>query len=520
MGRERLKILDDLVRAGALLAEEQQFKSLISVFVNQGMDISRSDLGALFLKKELASGLGNYALVCQRGRYEIPGRFTGSQAFEFMEEAGEAVVITEKVDSPFGDIFLSPEMKSAAAFPVKTPSEFLGVFVLNSKVRGYYNRERFNFLDSFTKLAGGMLHNAKLFQEMKEYLKKIEEMERYQENIFTSMTNLLLTVDKNGKIRYFNTTARKAMELHDDDIGKELRVLFKDKLGKKTLKLIEENKKQEVLGIEGIFKSVKDIDFSLNISPLKSKNGRNEGQTLLFTDQTRERALQQEMSKVVEERRLIKDMFSRYLSADLVQHLVDQPDLVRPFGAKKEATIFFADIRGYTSFSEGKDPEYIIEILNEYFQEAVEVVIRHQGFIDKFIGDCIMAAWGVPLQTVEEDAVNAVACAIEIQKLVDSTKRTFFKGKASKLKIGIGMHTGPLVAGNLGSVRRMDYTVIGDTVNIAARLEGVAKAGEVIITSETKKYLGDHFVLEKRDPVRVKGKARPLDIYAVLDQAS
>jgi class 3 adenylate cyclase len=145
----------------------------------------------------------------------------------------------------------------------------------------------------------------------------------------------------------------------------------------------------------------------------------------------------------------------------------------------------------------------------------VEIVIKHKGYIDKFIGDALMAAWGVPMQSGAEDAVAAVTAAVEIQQLIASKNRAFFKGDASNLRVGIGMHTGELVAGNLGSSRRMDYTVIGDTVNVAARLEGVAGPGEVIITEDTRKHIGDLFVLEEREPVKVKGKSKPLHIFNV-----
>jgi adenylate cyclase len=166
---------------------------------------------------------------------------------------------------------------------------------------------------------------------------------------------------------------------------------------------------------------------------------------------------------------VVKDMFSRYLSKEVVANLVKEPEKARLGGDKKNCTLFFADIRGYTSFSEGKTPEYIVEVLNGYFSQAVEVVIKHNGFIDKFIGDCIMAVWGVPMFTEEQDAKSAVQCALEIQELVKSKDRTFFTGQAKHLQVGFGMHSGPLVAGNLGSDQRMDYSVIGDTVNIAAR---------------------------------------------------
>jgi class 3 adenylate cyclase len=209
-------------------------------------------------------------------------------------------------------------------------------------------------------------------------------------------------------------------------------------------------------------------------------------------------------------------MFARYLSNELVQDLMQRPEQVKPGGDTKLATIFFADIRGYTSFTEGRDPAYIVKVLNEYFNEAVEIVVKHRGYIDKFIGDCIMAAWGVPIEHADEDANSAVSAAVEIQELVASTNRAFFKGEASRLRIGIGMHTGPLVAGNLGSVRRMDYTVIGDTVNVASRLEGVAGPDEVIITEDTRKLLQEEFNLEKRKAVSVKGKSKPIAIYNVI----
>jgi class 3 adenylate cyclase len=115
----------------------------------------------------------------------------------------------------------------------------------------------------------------------------------------------------------------------------------------------------------------------------------------------------------------------------------------------------------------------------------------------------------------EQDAELAVSCALEMQELVRSRDRTFFRGDASKLRIGIGMHTGPLVAGNLGSSERMDYSVIGDTVNVAARLEGIAGPGEVVITSSTRELLSSEFKLEKRDAVKVKGKHEPIDIFNV-----
>jgi len=389
-----------------------------------------------------------------------------------------------------------------------------------SQMPCFFNRRRFHFLDSYTKLAGGTMQTSLLFTETRESSKKIDSLERYQENVFNSMTNMIITTDAAGQIYYFNEPAAYAMGLTESDLGRSLEKTFRNLLSPKIIGIILESLQNgnEILGIEGIFHGKEnDLDYSLNVTPLKTPRGRREGVTLLFTNQTREKELKQTVNAVSEERRVIKDMFARYLSQEVVANLMESPDNIKLGGDKREATVFFADIRGYTTFSEGRDPKKIIEILNGFFSEAVEIIVQNKGYIDKFIGDCIMAVWGVPMMPEKNDAINAVSCALSIQNMVRSSKRNFFLKDAKGLRIGIGVNTGPLVAGNLGSMQRMEYSVIGDTVNVAARLENIAGPDEIIISQTTREHLGDMFKLEKREPVRVKGKGKPIQIYNVLD---
>jgi adenylate cyclase len=519
--------LDELVRAGALLSGQHSFKGMISVLVEQTMDISRSDLACLYLRCPDEEGREPpLRLMFRRGRYRPPEQIpTSDPAAAFLEESNEAVVLLERRTGPFEGLLLHPDMASAIAAPLSTPAVWLGFLVLNSLQPAFYGRQALRFLDSYAKLAGGILQGSRLLQELQESLRHIRALERYQASIFASMTNLLVTTDREGRIAYFNRSAGRSLGLGDGDLGKPLEQAFAGHLHPRLLKAAREaavgSLREELTGLKGIYRrGGVDMDFSLNLSPLSGPRGGHEGLTLLFSDQSREQELAGRVRQVTEERRVIKDMFARYLSAELVSRLVDAPEMVNLGGDKHEATIFFADIRGYTAFAEGKDPEYIVQVLNEYFSEAVEAVVRHGGYIDKFIGDCIMAAWGVPLQTAEQDAVRAVACALEIQQMVRSGKRRFFRGAASGLKVGIGAHTGPIVAGNLGSRRRMDYTVIGDTVNLASRLEGIAAAEEVIVTQDTVERLGGRFKVEPRAAVTVKGKSRPIPVYRVLKQIS
>jgi len=517
---EQHSVLDELVRASSRLSSETEFKSLVSVLVEQSADYSRSDLACLYIYNNPESSTGPLRLIYRRGLRSVPENIPGgSELMEFLEECKEAVVLLNRNESPFQELFLVEGMNSGIVLPVISGKRRVGALFLNSREENHYGNSRFRYLDSLNRLAGGLLENARLMKELKDYLAQIEKLEKYQESIFSSMTNLLITTDRDGNIRYFNPAAETSLALGPEDIGTDFSKRFGKALEKKMLNNIAKARenRSEYPGLEGIFKraDAEDMDYSLNIAPLEGVRGRDEGLTLLFTDQSRERSLKAQADVAVEQRRRIKDMFSRYLSQDLVKSLTENPELVKPGGDKKTATVFFADITGYTAFSEGKDPQYIIEVLNEFFNEAVEIVINNNGYIDKFIGDCIMAAWGVPMKTEVEDAVLAVTSALNIHELVRSRKRKFFRGDASKLKISVGMSSGPLVAGNVGSSRRMDYTVLGDTVNTAARLESVAVAEEIIITQNTRDLIGDRFKLEERKPVNVKGKEKPLVIFNV-----
>jgi len=509
-------------RASNLLSLAEDFARIQSTLVEQACDISASDLAALYLYTGDGGEPGSaLRLSYRRGPWQAPASLARtSETIAFIEECGETAILNERRECALSGLLLDPAMLSGIAVPIFLPRYRAGLLVLNARSPRHYDNRRLNFLSSYGALAAGMLRSSRLFKELKERAAEIEALERYQESVFSSMTNLLVTSERDGSLRFYNDEAADAFGLGPLSIGQPVTKVLANRLDASVIKAVDKSLREgsTVLGVEGIAKGERgDIDFSLNMSPVRGRRSdRHDGLVLTFTDQTRERELKDQVDVVVEERRAIKDMFSRYLSVDVVQHLMDSPELVKLGGSGKRATVFFADIRGYTSFSEGKTPEYIIGVLNEYFSEAVEVVLGYKGFIDKFIGDCIMAAWGVPMTSEEEDAKNAVSCALDIQELIRNPKRGFFRGEAEHLRVGIGVHTGYLVAGNLGSARRMNYSVIGDTVNIAARLEGVAKAGEVIITESTKELLGPSFRLEAREPVKVKGKAEPIRIYSAL----
>lgn len=199
--------------------------------------------------------------------------------------------------------------------------------------------------------------------------------------------------------------------------------------------------------------------------------------------------------------------------AELLKHEGGGADALA--GKRAKVTIFYSDIRGFTAMSEQLSPEAVYEQLNEYFEAMCDVIFRYGGYVDKFIGDCIMAVFSAPNPT-PEDASKAVHAALEQQEIIEILAQRWREQGKPPLAVGMGINTGYVVMGNLGSQKRMNYTVIGDDVNIAARLYNVAKGGQIIISESTYDEVKDEFELRELDPVTVKGKSAPLRTFEVL----
>jgi adenylate cyclase len=205
-------------------------------------------------------------------------------------------------------------------------------------------------------------------------------------------------------------------------------------------------------------------------------------------------------------------MFNRFVNPHVVQELIAHGGLSRG-GESRQISVLFSDIRGFTTLSEKRSPQEIVALLNRYFTLQVEVVFRHGGSLDKFIGDCIMAFWGAPLDDPEH-AHHAVAAALEMADALQHFKRELGEQDAD-FDVGIGIHSGPAVVGLIGSDQRREYTAIGDTVNLASRIEGLTKGtSRILVSSETMKLCGNAFDFKSFGLYKVKGRDQEVELYA------
>jgi adenylate cyclase len=222
------------------------------------------------------------------------------------------------------------------------------------------------------------------------------------------------------------------------------------------------------------------------------------------------------------EKRKMKRLFGQYVSRDVYDQLVAHPELARLGGQRRDMTVLFSDIRGFTSLTEKGQPEEIVQMLNEYFTRMVEIVFRNHGTVDKFVGDMVMALFGAPLDDPEH-ADHGVTAALEMmEELRILNAKWAAEGRGANVDIGIGINTGPMIAGNIGSDQIMSYTVIGDAVNLASRLESLNKqyATRIIISDQTRQRLTGEFEFRPLGDVIVKGKTQPVAIFEVVGRAA
>lgn len=218
------------------------------------------------------------------------------------------------------------------------------------------------------------------------------------------------------------------------------------------------------------------------------------------------------MAKSLKEKELLKGAFSTYVSSSLMEEILKDPKKLSLHGKRVKATMLFTDIRGFTSMSENLEPEQVVSVINEYLTLQTDKVFKWEGLLDKFVGDCVMAVYGVPFPK-DDDAYRAVRTAMDIREGVEKLNAIRKRRNQITVGIGIGINTGDVVAGNMGSPQKMDYTVIGDNVNLASRLEANAPAGKIWVSESTYNETKDKIEYQELEPIMVKGKKEPVKVF-------
>ncbi len=379
----------------------------------------------------------------------------------------------------------------------------VGVMQILNRKGGAFGSDDERRLRAFSAQAAIAIENAQLFEA-------VSTERNYNEAILHSMNNAVLTLDADGILRKANEAARRILRRTDAElIGHTLEELF---IGGNAW-VANSLEKVRVSGQTDI---TVDTDLlieggqaiSVNMVTVQLNSTRNEsiGYMLMLEDITREKRLRNTMS--------------RYMSKSVVDQLMESGEAVLG-GTGRDVSVLFSDIRGFTSISERLGAKETVALLNEYFTDMVDIVFAHNGVLDKYIGDMIMAVFGSVLQS-KDDASNAVMVGNKMMTGLHQLNRRRAARGGEAIRIGVGISTGHVVAGNIGSIKRMEYTVIGDRVNLAERLESANKfyGTSILLCEATWAQVSHHAAAREIDLIRVRGRSTPVAIYEALGHHS
>lgn len=377
----------------------------------------------------------------------------------------------------------------------------IGVTQVLNKKGGVFVKKDEQRLKAFSAQASIAIENAKLFDD-------VLNIKNYNESILHSLSNGVISLDTRNAVIKCNDASLRILNRQRAEIEGHTAEELLSGRNKWVLdsirKVVETHEPDLTMDTEFQLSSSKEISLNMTVVPLLNVKDELIGSMLVFEDITREKR--------------IKGTMARYMTREVAEKLLEGGESALG-GQRQLASVLFSDIRNFTNFSETiGSPEEVVSMLNEYFSIMVDIIFNYSGILDKYIGDAIMAVFGAPFST-SRDADNAVRTAIDMMRALKNFNLKRAMEGRNPIHIGIGINTSELVSGNVGSIKRMDYTVIGDGVNLASRLEGLNKqyGTGILISHFSREKLADSYLSREVGMIRVKGKDRPVGVHEILD---
>ena len=496
--KEELEFLDIV----ADVTSEIDLSALLQKVMGEATRLLKADRSTLFLNDEKTNEL-----------WSEVGEGLSATQIRLPNHAGIAGAVftsgvSVNIPYAYADLRFNPGFdkqtgyftRSILCVPVVTKNgKTIGVTQTLNKRGGPFTDEDEQRLKAFTAQVSIGLENAKLFND-------VQNMKNYNESMLESMSNGVITLDEEGKIVTCNAAGLRILQADQADIvEKAADEFFSDANGwiMEMVQKVNENQVSDIVVDAEMDSPGGTLSVNLSVLPLVNTEEEKLGTMIMIEDISSEKRM--------------KSTMSRYMDPGIAEQLLqDGEDILG--GTSTVATVLFSDIRGFTPLTEELGAQGTVSLLNEYFTIMVECIQNEGGMLDKFIGDAIMAAFGMPVPG-DDDEDRAVRAAVSmITDLRAWNVERLAKGQ-KPVDMGVGLNTDTVVSGNIGSPKRMDYTMIGDGVNLAARLESACKqyAARILISENTYTKLRGTYRSREVDFVVVKGKTEPVAVYEILD---
>ena len=396
-------------------------------------------------------------------------------------------------------------LRSILCVPLMVKTDLIGVIYTDNRIRtGIFSEADRDLLIAFANQAAVAIENARLFSSLKRTLEEVTELKNLMDDVFASIVSGVITADVQDQITLCNRAAASILgHASAEIVGRTLEEIvpeFATDIQPHLLSVRE--REQPIVGLElsQILPERGHVDWHLNLSPLKDAGSKTQGVAIVLDDLTERKKLEAQ-----------RKLFERMVSPAVIQQL--DPNSLQLGGKRTDITVMFADVRGFTSFSESQEPEKLVSILNRYLAAMAEAVLSQEGTIDKFMGDAIMAWFNAPVPQPDH-TLRAVKAALALRESVEALYKEL--PKEAHLAFGAGIHYGDAVLGLIGTDRRLEYTAISDSVNTAKRLQENSAKNQIIISREAYTRVKDKIEVKPISPVAAKGKTAPLDVFEVL----
>jgi len=437
------------------------------------------------------------------GEYEVSRRIVGQVVAE-----GEAVLTTNaQADPRFTgfDSVIAYNLRSIVCVPLKVKGSLTGVIYADNRVQeGLFSERERALLLAFADQAAVALDNARLFDSVRRTLGEVTELKNLMEDVFASIASGVVTADVQGIVTLCNQAAeailnRSTGTLLGSSLADWLTPLAPD-LERKIQSVQQEDQRYLSVEVHPRVDARGPLSLVFNLTPLKAAGQATRGVAIVVDDLTETRRLEGQ-----------RRLFERMVSPAVIDAL--DPDSLELGGRRTEITTLFADIRGFTSFSEATDPETLVSVLNSYLAWAARSILEEEGTIDKFLGDAVMAWFNAPIPQPDH-TLRAVRAALAIREGILTLHQDM--PPEFQLSFGVGIHSGEALLGLVGTQERLEYTAIGDCVNTAKRLQENAARGQILISKISGDNVRGLVDLKEVPPILAEGKQQPIPVYEVL----
>lgn len=505
---EERKNLLALTEIGQVINSSLELDQVLRIVMDNIIKLTQAERGFLMLRDDSGQMSTRIARNWEQESLNESEYAVSRTIIQRVIETGEAILTTNAQEDPrFGrqESIIAFNLRSILCVPLKVKNDLIGVIYTDNRIRnGIFTESERDLLGAFANQAAIAIDNARLFASLRRTLAEVTELKNMMDNIFASIPSGVITADIEDKVILCNRAA-------ENILGQTIPQILGRKIDD-ILPSIANALIPQVAAVRSTDTSIADfeishslpqrgpVDWRFNLSPLKDANQTTQGVAIVLDDLTERKRLEAQ-----------RKLFERMVSPAVIQQL--DPNSLALGGKRTDITVLFADIRGFTSFSEAISPEQLVSVLNRYLAAGAEAVLDEEGTIDKFLGDAVMAWFNAPIPQPDH-TLRAVRAALKLRDRIAELHAAL--PLEAHLAFGVGIHYGDAVLGLIGTEKRLEYTAIGDSVNTTKRLQENAGKNQIVISQAAYERVQDQIIVQQMEPMTVKGKREAIPVYEVL----